>query len=170
MSLFQSKLGRGTTKLNGEKMFQKVVIGGTYDMIHKGHEKVLETGFQISERVIIGLTSDEFARRFRVEEVLPFEERRKNLEKFIEKFGKEYRIIKIDDAYGIATIDPEIDCIVASEETLLRASEINAIRFKKGLPKLTIVVVPIVLAEDGKPISSDRINAGIIDKEGKVLK
>ncbi|MEA3254438.1 MAG: phosphopantetheine adenylyltransferase [Candidatus Altiarchaeota archaeon] len=151
-------------------MFQKVVIGGTYDMIHKGHKRILEAGFLISEEVVIGLTSDEFARRFRVEEVLPFEKRRENLEGFVKKFGKRYRIIKIDDAYGIATIDPEIDCIVASEETLLRASEINAIRFKKGLNKLTIVVVPIVLAEDGKPVSSDRINSGEIDEAGRILK
>lgn len=151
-------------------MFQKVVIGGTYDMIHKGHKRILETGFLISEEVVIGLTSDDFAMRFRVEEVLPFEKRRENLERFVEGFGKEYRIIKIDDAYGIATIDPEIDCIVASEETLLRASEINAIRFKKGLNKLTIVVVPIILAGDGKPISSDRINSGEIDEDGNVLR
>jgi len=79
------------------------------------------------------------------------------------------RIIKIDDSYGIATIDPEIDCIVASEETLLRAEEINAIRFKKGLPKLTIVVVPIVVAEDGVPLSCDRISRGEIDSEGRIL-
>jgi pantetheine-phosphate adenylyltransferase len=59
---------------------------------------------------------------------------------------------------------------MASEETLLRASEINAIRFKKGLDKLTIVVIPIVLADDGKPISSDRISRGEIDREGRVLK
>jgi pantetheine-phosphate adenylyltransferase len=150
-------------------MFQKVVIGGTYDMLHKGHKKLLETGFQIGQSVAIGLTSDEFARRFRVGDVLTYEKRKANLESYIKQFKKPYKIIKIDDSYGIATIDPDIDCIVASEETLLRASEINAIRFKKGLPKLTIVVVPIVVSADGKPLSSDRINRGEIDSEGTLL-
>ena len=139
-------------------------------MLHKGHKKLLETGFRVGESVAIGLTSDEFARRFRVGKILSYDKRKANLEGFIKQFRKPYRIIKIDDSYGIATIDKDIDCIVASEETLLRASEINAIRFKKGLEKLTIVVVPIVLADDGKPLSSDRINQGEINSEGQILK
>lgn len=139
-------------------------------MLHKGHKTLLETGFKVGQSVAIGLTSDEFARRFRVEDVLAYEKRKANLESYIKQFGKPYKIMKIDDSYGIATIDLDIDCIVASEETLLRASEINAIRFKKGLPKLTIVVVPIVVAEDGIPLSSDRINKGEIDADGRVLK
>ena len=151
-------------------MFRKVVIGGTYDTLHKGHKKLLETGFQIGESVVIGLTSDEFAKRFRVGEVLAYDKRKANLESYIKQFKKPYKTIKIDDSYGIATIDPEIDCIVASEETLLRASEINAIRFKKSLPKLTIVVVPIVVSADGIPLSSDRINRGEIDGDGTILK
>ncbi|HDH41843.1 MAG TPA: phosphopantetheine adenylyltransferase [Candidatus Altiarchaeales archaeon] len=151
-------------------MFRKVVIGGTFNMIHKGHRRILKTGLQLAKSAIIGLTSDDFASRFRVEKVIPYEKRRENLEKFLRSIGKPYEIVEIMDSYGIATVDPEIDCIVVSEETLLRAEEINAIRFKKGLEKLTIVVVPILLAEDGKPISADRINSGEIDMEGRVLK
>jgi len=152
------------------RMFEKVVIGGTFDVLHKGHKKILEAGFQISKSVIIGLTSDEFANRFRAIETSPYEERKKKLEEFLQGFEKSYEIIKIDDSYGIATIDPDIDCIVVSEETLLRAQEINAVRFKKGLGKLSIVVIPLVLAEDGKAISGERISGKEIDTEGKPLK
>jgi len=151
-------------------MFRKVVIGGTFDMIHKGHKRILETGLQLGKSAVIGLTSDDFASRFRAEKVLPFRKRKENLERFVRSIGKPYEIVEIMDSYGVATIDPEIDCIVVSEETLLRAEEINAIRFKKGLEKLTIVVVPILLADDGKPISADRINSGEIGMDGRVLK
>ncbi|MBU4265731.1 MAG: pantetheine-phosphate adenylyltransferase [Candidatus Altiarchaeota archaeon] len=152
------------------KMFKKVVIGGTFDVIHEGHKKILEAGFQISDAVIIGLTSDEFANRFRAVETSAYEERKKKLEELLRGFGKSYEIIKIDDSYGIATIDPAIDCIVVSEETLLRAQEINAVRFKKSMGKLSIMVIPLVLAKDGKPISGERISGKEIDSEGKLLK
>lgn len=151
-------------------MFNKVVVGGTFNTLHKGHEEILNTAFNIGKSVVIGLTSDEFADRFRSFETFGYEERKNELIKFIEKFGKNYSVIEINDSYGIATINPEIDCIVVSEETLLRAEEINAIRFKKGLRKLTIVVVPIVFSDDGKAISGDRISRGEIDPSGKVRK
>lgn len=138
-------------------------------MLHKGHRRLLETGLQLTKSAVVGLTSDDFASRFRVEKVVPYHVRKRNLEKFIGSTGKPYEIVEIMDSYGIATIDPDIDCIVVSEETLLRAEEINAIRFKKGLDKLTIVVVPIILADDGKPISADRINTGDIDMDGRIL-
>lgn len=150
-------------------MFKKVIIGGTFDLLHEGHKKILSVGFKIGGKVTIGLTTDDFASRFRVGKISPYAERRRQLEEFVKIFNKPYEIIGIDDSYGIATLDPEADCIVVSEETLLRAEEINAIRFKKGLEKLTIVVVPLVLDENGKPISSNGILKGNIDSEGNIL-
>ena len=38
-----------------------IALGGTFDIIHIGHIALLKKGFSISEKVIIGLTSDEFA-------------------------------------------------------------------------------------------------------------
>ena len=43
--------------------FELVALGGTFDIIHVGHIALLEKGFSISKKVIIGLTSDEFASR-----------------------------------------------------------------------------------------------------------
>ena len=41
--------------------FNLVALGGTFDIIHSGHIALLDKGFSISEKVIIGLTSDSFA-------------------------------------------------------------------------------------------------------------
>ena len=39
--------------------FSLIAMGGTFDIIHQGHITLLSTGFEISDKVIIGLTSDE---------------------------------------------------------------------------------------------------------------
>jgi cytidyltransferase-like protein len=155
-------------RLECGKMFTRVVVGGTFNVLHRGHKALLTTAFMLGESVYIGLSSDEFANRFRATQTRNYEDRKKKLIEFVTTFNKDYDILAINDSYGIATTEPEIGCIVVSEETLLRAEEINAIRFKKGLDKLTIVVVPIVLADDGKPISGERIVKKEIDEEGVI--
>jgi len=137
-------------------MFKKTIVGGTFNKIHKGHKKLFEVAFNCSEYVIVGLTSDKFANVFRVEKVRKYEERKRDLIKFLKKFKKRYRIVKIDSVYGTATLDKDIEAITVSEETLERALEINAVRFKKGLERLIIIVVPFIL-KNNKPISSTKI-------------
>ena len=41
--------------------FSLVATGGTFDIIHRGHLTLLSNAFDISDKVIIGLTSDELA-------------------------------------------------------------------------------------------------------------
>ena len=43
-----------------------VATGGTFDYIHIGHIKLLSTAFEISDHVIIGLTSDKFVKRYKL--------------------------------------------------------------------------------------------------------
>ena len=43
--------------------FSMIALGGTFDIIHAGHIALLDKGFSISEKVIIGLTSDELAEK-----------------------------------------------------------------------------------------------------------
>src|SRR2546428_12008496 len=79
----------------------RVVLGGTFDILHKGHEALLRTAFEgRPERVLIGLTTDRFARESR-SGVNPDAARERNLKRFLtaRKWGPA-KIEPIDDPYG----------------------------------------------------------------------
>jgi len=143
----------------------RVVVGGTFEYLHRGHRELLKKAFDTGDYVFIGITSDEFKDKCRIR----FEERKRRVESFVKKFEKEYKIEKIEDRYG-PTLDEDFDIIVVSKETRKTAEEINELRRKRGLRPINIVEIPLIFAEDLMPISSRRIRDGEIDEEGRRLK
>jgi pantetheine-phosphate adenylyltransferase len=148
-----------------------VATGGTFDEIHQGHLALLSKAFELGDRVIIGVTSDEFVRgKKKINH--DFSTRVSKLEETIRKeFGNEknYTIAKLDSDFGPAVTTGDVGALVASEETLKKGSTLNEIRRKNGLAPAQIISVPLVKAQDGKPISSTRIRAGEIDRDGNLL-
>ena len=153
--------------------FSKAATGGTFNEIHLGHQILLHTAFSVSREVIIGVTSDEFVKKLGKEhDIKPYRERVGGLESFLKERGYlgRGRIVELNDPYGPVIHEEDIEAIVASQFTAGRGEEINRIRAEKGLPPLEIITCPIVLAEDGKPISSTRIARGEITWDGRVLR
>ena len=153
--------------------FRVVGVAGTFDMLHKGHKALLRKAFEVGDLVVIGLTTDEFvAEMGKPHEVASYRERLEELLAFICDEGNLHRVevIAINDPFGPAIWDGGFEAIVVSEETAPRAEQLNALRARKGLRPLEVIVIPMVLAEDGKPISTTRIRAGEIDREGRLLK
>lgn len=146
-------------------------MGGTFDIFHVGHEKLLEEAFKAGGTVLIGLTSDKLARSMgKHHAVDPYSHRLQSLRSFLgtREWLDRAVIFPIDDVYGRATTEGDLDAIIVSEETQERVDEINRIRQKRGFKPLVIVTVKKVLAEDGLPVSSTRIRLGEIDTRGKV--
>lgn len=150
------------------KKYTKVCLGGTFDRIHIGHEKLLKIAFEVGEEVIIGLTSDTKAKKGRGNEKLSsFKNRYTNLETFLtKKFDNNFSIVKLDDDWGPGALDEDLDAIIVSEETEKVASELNKKRALEGLNPLDIVTVSLILDKKGEKISSTRIRNSEIDREG----
>jgi len=156
------------------KPFNVVAVGGTFDRLHKGHKELLRLAFKVGRRVVIGVTSDKMVARSKCNSnVNSFDERVRRLKEWIEAEGlnreAHYEILMIDDVYGTAIYDEQLEALIVSEETLQRGLTINKLRSKRGLKPLVILVIPMILAYDGKPISSTRIRRGEIDENGRPI-
>ena len=151
-------------------MGDHILVAGTFDHIHKGHEKILRTALGKGQEITIGLTSNIFTSTYKHGVTLPYDERKARLEAWLagKTSGKTVHIRPIDDPYGPATTG-QFDDIVVSTQTRARAEEINNKRKSQGLPPVTIVEVPMVLASDGEPISSTRVRDGVIDTSGRLV-
>ena len=152
-------------------MFRLTALGGTFDIIHIGHLILIEKAISISEKIIIGLTSDSFITKNGKKITNNFEQRFENLEKIIhEKFpGCSFEIVKLDDDFGPAVIEGDVDALVVSHETSKKGDILNALRKEQNLKPVEIVIVPMKMASDGNRISSTRIRNSEIDSSGNVL-
>jgi pantetheine-phosphate adenylyltransferase len=155
------------------RKFKKVIVGGTFDELHKGHKALLLKAFEVGDQVIIGLSTDKLARKLKKNhEVAPYKERLRELREFLEqqRVLSRARIVPLETPYGITLLKGCADALVVSRETENRAKEINQKRKAKGLPPLHLIVIEMIPAENHGPISTTRIKRKEIDREGRILK
>ena len=150
--------------------FTLVGLGGTFDIIHAGHMALLDKGFSISEKLIIGLTSDELAKKKGKKLINDFQTRYTTLGTLIqEKFSNSVFVIaKLNNDFGPAAIEDDVDALVVSEETSSKGELLNKLRLEQNQPPVAIVVVPMILAKDGNRISTTRIRNSEIDAQGNI--
>lgn len=153
------------------KKFDLVAMGGTFDIIHQGHMSLLSKAFTISSKVIIGLTSDDFASKKGKKLLFNFGDRYNKLQKIIIKnFPKSsFEISKLENDFGPAVLEKKVQALVVSDETFDQGRILNQMRKQKDLPPVEVVVVPMVLAKDGFRISTTRIKNKEIDYNGNLL-
>ena len=151
--------------------FSLVATGGTFDIIHRGHLTLLSNAFGISDKVIIGLTSDELAEKKGKLSINKYEKRLENLTQVISKEfpNSSFQISKLDNDFGPAVLEKGVEALVVSDEKSNQGTILNQLRAEKKLSPVKIIMVPMFLAKDGKRISTTRIKNSEIDTEGNLL-
>jgi len=155
------------------KKFKAVAVGGTFDEFHKGHRALLLEAFDVGNRVLIGLCTDEFAKKlWKPHKVSTYEKRLEELKDFLKRKGLLDRaeITPLNDPYGVTLSGGCIEAIVVSRETEPRAHEINEKRIAKGLLPLRVIVIEMIPADNHISISTTRIRRREIDREGRLLR
>lgn len=150
--------------------FALVAMGGTFDIIHKGHLTLLSKAFSISSKVIIGLTSDELTEKRGKKTLNNYKKRFETLMSTIKTNfpNHAFQISKLDNDFGPAVLEENVQALVVSDETGNQGEILNQLRAEKNLSLVKIVIVPMVLAQDGDRISTTRIKNLEIDVEGNL--
>ena len=151
--------------------YSLTAMGGTFDIIHRGHLTLLSNAFDISDKVIIGLTSDELAAKKGKTPINKYEQRLENLTSFISKEfpNSSFQISKLKNDFGPAVLEKEVQALVVSDETSDQGKKLNELRAKKNMPPVNVVIVPMFLAKDGTRVSTTRIKNSEIDLDGNLL-
>ena len=155
------------------RKYKLVVCGATFDHFHRGHKEFIRFALEQGEEVLLGLTSNTFAKEKRHEaEMEPYEIRKQSLLNFLRELGVERRvkILPINTLFIPADWENlSIEAIIVSKDSLAGATAINHKRKIEGKPLLAIVKCSTVSAEDGQSLSSVRIRKGEINREGQLF-
>jgi len=165
-----------------DKVFEKVCLGGTFDTIHVGHEKLLNKALSVCTKVLtVGVTDESMIKKKLLWElIIPLDDRIRHVTHFLEKQIQQNQgnaprldIVPISDPFGPAITDASIEAIVVSDETIPGGNKINQIRREKGMKELELISVSL-LPDTNKETSfeEDKVSSSSlrIRKLGTLLK
>jgi cytidyltransferase-like protein len=148
---------------------QVIGLGGSFDHFHAGHAFFLRFAAQHGQKLLVGITSPALTQKKEyVQSIQAWEERATQVWEFLHREGIPHQIFALSDVYGPTLTNPEITALAVTEHTVQGGEVINHARLEKGLSKLPVYVSPMLRDQTGHVISSTRIRAGEIDRQGHV--
>lgn len=144
----------------------RVVLGGTFDRLHVGHQALLAKAFEVGDEVFIGLSSQKMAQKSRERRVAPIAKRKRAVQALLRRRGWNGEVVEITHPFGRA-LEARYQGIVVSPETLPRVIAINRERRRLGRRMLKVFTIPFFYGDDGLRISATRIATGEIDAQGR---
>lgn len=142
------------------------LIGGTFDRFHAGHLSLMAAGLSKCSSIEAWITSDRMAHS-KDPRVNPWDARVREMKEALEEDASRVTFHVLDDNHGPAPAHVDATAIVCTDDTRDECEEINRLREGSDLSPLHIISVAHVAAWDGESISSSRIRAGEIDRDGQ---
>lgn len=147
--------------MSEEKKFTKIIIGGTFDRFHVGHQFLIDVACSLARHIVIGITSTLFLENITQkklsDKIQSFKTRKQSVERYLkQKKGQEWTTMPIDDKWGKAH-ELEADALIVSEETYPEGVRINRERKAQNRDSLILVVIPRVVDEEGRDYTSTRL-------------
>lgn len=145
----------------------KILIGGTFDALHIGHQEYIKFALQQADELLIMLSSDKYIanlkkgkKKYRVKK---FKKRAARLHSFIDSlhFNKPVLIeplFSLNQLQHVFTNGSKITHVVAIPEYLDLFKKYNYTRKKTGKPAVKIVPMKLVCTKNGAKISSTAVN------------
>ena len=116
-------------------LYGTVALGGTFDRIHSGHSLLLTySAYLCSNRIIVGMSDGPLlVDKVLAELIEPVQHRISNVKAFLTdvKPTLQMDVVAINDVFGPTGYDPDVDCIVVSQETSKGGEIVNVERQKK---------------------------------------
>uniref|UniRef100_UPI00398E50C4 bifunctional coenzyme A synthase isoform X2 n=1 Tax=Pristiophorus japonicus TaxID=55135 RepID=UPI00398E50C4 len=151
--------------------YSDVVLGGTFDKLHTAHKILLSMSCLLTEkRLLIGVADGKLLNSKVLKELIePYQERVEKLRKFLLDVNPaiQYDLVTLEDPYGPAITDPNLNCIVVSDETQKGGEAVNRKRQENNNPK--IPPAPYVIGLTGSTGSGKTAVAQILQKMGVTI-
>lgn len=149
------------------KKYQVVGLGGTFDHFHQGHAWFLEQAAQLSELLIIGITTDELLdQKAFIDTIENYETREAAVAAFLRQRDIEFELVPLADVAGPAFSDKRIEAVVLTDETASGGEQINKLRLAAGFKALPLERVAMQKGENTDFISSKYIREGSHNRRG----
>jgi len=151
--------------------YTKIAVGGTFDHLHQGHERLLHTAFQSGRKIEIGLTQKTMLAQKKLFSLIQnYHTRHQALVEWLKTNHYFHRssITPLSDLYGPTLTDQTIKALAVTPHTISGALQINSARAQRSLPKLPIIQAELVKDQSGIYLSSTRIRQGLVSRQGFV--
>lgn len=148
---------------------QVVALGGTFDHFHAGHEHFLSFAAGLGKKLLIGVTDENLVKHKAFSKSIEsLNKRKRSVEQFCRKNSIEAEIITLYDVFGSTLDRNDIRYLAVTQETVKGAEKINEVRQASGKSLIPIRITDWLRDENDEILSSTRIRAGLVNRNGVV--